>query len=456
MIEFTFDHPIGKRAVECLSKPKLVFVSAGRAAAAAVGGGVSASLGSSAAGGSGGGAMGMIGVVQFMALLADNCGTQTDVALQDFLALLTPLQAFNLRFPMPDVAIFSRFREWSFIVDISLCGMGGIDLLEQARSDVGSLFSSNVVIGAIGLTAVASLHFLLLLPCHTKWRHVMTQAAPFLKWETLILMLAFQGLLVSSFQMIALDEPLCKYAGFAVLLVPTWMVMFVTYILVRFVRPSSLGRLVRWDTEQGKWSMCKGASESEGSTGDNTNARATGDMERRRPSGSNSRRLSAVQARKSLVGAIALTVAEIYSAPRGSLASEAAEASRPDVAIAIPAESSAVTRPIPILARSLSRRLYRSIKDSLSGDLLGRYAHFFDAYVSVRGAWLTLPLLLLQQYVMAAFLGLAAPSGGCDYEQVSPFCVAHHIRKTCPFGMLLISCRLGLSRASSPAGSCSS
>jgi hypothetical protein len=142
---------------------------------------------------------------------------------------------------------------------------------------------------------------------------------------------------------------------------------------------------------------------------------------------------------------IALTVAELYSAPRGSLASEATEASQPDVAIDIPAESSAVTRPIPIMARSLSRRMYRSVKDSLSGDLLSRYGHFFQPYVSVRGAWLTLPLLLLQQYVKAAFLGLAAPSGGCGYEQVSPFCLPHHIRRTCPFGMLLISCRLRLS-----------
>jgi hypothetical protein len=352
-----------------------------------------------------------------MALLGDNCGTQTDVALQDFLALLTPMQIFNLRFPMPDVAIL---KEWSLFVDLGLCGMGGVDLLEQARSDVGSLFASNVVIGAIGLTAVASLHFLLLLPCHPKWRLVMTQAAPFLKWETLILLLAFQGLLVSSFQMIALDEPLCKYAGFAVLMVPTCMVMFVTYILVRFVRPSSSGRLVSWDNENGEWSICKGASESEGSSAD-TNARLTGHVERRHRSGSNTRRNSAVQARKSLVGGIALTVTELYSAPRGSLASEAAEASRPDLAIAISAESSAVTQPMPILARSLSRRMYKSVKDSLSGDLLSRYAHFFEKYVSDRGAWFTLPLLLLQQYVMAAFLGLAVPSGGCGYEQVSPF-----------------------------------
>jgi hypothetical protein len=358
-----------------------------------------------------------------MALLADNCGTQIDLELQDFLALLTPLQVFNLRFPMPDNAIF---KKWSLFVDIAVCGMGGVDLLAQARSDVGLTFASNVVIGAIGWTAVASLHFLLLLPCHPNWRLFLTQAAPFLKWETLILMLAFQGLLVSSFQMIALDEPLCKYAGFAVLAVPTWTMIFVTYILVRFVRPSSARRLVRWDAEKGEWIVCKGASEPEGSTDDNTNARATGRKERRRRSGSNSRRRSADQARKSLVGGIALSIAELYPARR----SEAAKASQPDVAIAIPTEATAVTRHISTLARSLSRRVYRSVKDSLSGDLLSRYAHFFVQYVNVRGAWLTCALLLLQQYVMAAFLGLAAPSGGCGYEQVSPFALNRQIRRT--------------------------
>ena len=52
----------------------------------------------------------------------------------------------------------------------------------------------------------------------------------------------------------------------------------------------------------------------------------------------------------------------------------------------------------------------------------------------MRGAWLTLPLLLLQQYVMAAFLGLAAPSGGCGYEQVSPFALNRQTRRTSPLG----------------------
>jgi hypothetical protein len=269
----------------------------------------------------------------------------------------------------------------------------------------------------------------------------MTSAAPFLKWETLILLLAFQGLLVSSFQMIALDEPLCKYAGLTVLLVPTLTVMFVTYILLRYVRPSSSGRLVRWDEEKGTWASFGRTSETEGSHGGNplgpnssvasaapslaelsipdssasdvANERVGGHVERRRSSRSNSRRRrsSAIQARKSLIGSVALSLAELSSAPRGSLLSDA---SQPDVVIAMPADTP------PTLARSLSRRLSESVRSSLSSELLSRYAHFFDAYVNVRYAWLTLPLLLVQQFVMAAFLGLGVPSGGCDYEQVLP------------------------------------
>jgi hypothetical protein len=38
IFELTFEHPSGQRAIECLSKPKLAYVSAGRAAAAVVGG----------------------------------------------------------------------------------------------------------------------------------------------------------------------------------------------------------------------------------------------------------------------------------------------------------------------------------------------------------------------------------------------------------------------------------
>ena len=67
---------------------------------------------------------------------------------------------------------------------------------------------------------------------------------------------------------------------------------------------------------------------------------------------------------------------------------------------------------------SMSMRLSQNVKESLVADFLDRYAHLFDAYLNVRGAWLSVPLMLVQQYVMAAFLGLAVASGGCRFEQV--------------------------------------
>ena len=62
-------------------------------------------------------------------------------------------------------------------------------------------------------------------------------------------------------------------------------------------------------------------------------------------------------------------------------------ASRPDAGVPEPA-----SHPV-----SMSMRLSHSLKESLAADFLDRYAHFFDAYIHVRGAWLALPLMLVQQ-----------------------------------------------------------
>jgi hypothetical protein len=388
IFEFTFEHPIGKRAVECLSKPKLAFVSAGRTAAALVGGGISASLGSSVGGsisgstaGSAGGAMALIGVVQFIALLADNCGAQADSALQDFLTLLTPLQTFNLRIPMPDVPLFNPFKEWSVAMDIRVCGAEGVDLVEQARADEGELFEANALIGLIGISIITSLHVLLLLPSVPRYRQVMHHSAPFGKWEMMLLLTAFQGLLVSSFRMIAMDEPVCKYAGAVVLMIPTLTMLFVTYMLVRHVRPSSSKRLVKWDEDAGEWVSLSKVQPF---------ARERSSSRLERKTSRRSRNAFFIHLGRAAIGELPI------------------HASRPDIGILEPSGH----------PMSMSVRLSQSLKEPFAADFLDRYAHFFDPYVNVRGAWLAVPLMLLQQYVMAAFLGLAVASGGCHYEQV--------------------------------------
>jgi hypothetical protein len=325
--------------------------------------------------------MALIGVVQFLALLAENCGAQADSALQDFLTLLTPLQTFNLRIPMPDVPLFNPLKEWGFTVDIRLCGSEGVNLVEQARADEGELFEANAVIGLMVMSIVALVHLLLLLLPFPRYRQVMHGSAPFGKWETVLLLTAFQGLLVSSFRMIGMDEPVCKYAGGVVLLIPTLTMLFVTYTLLRYVRPSSSERRVKWDEDAGEWVSLSKAQPLA--------------AER---SSSHLRRKLSRHRRSSIVAQLARVATDEL----------AVNASRPDARVPEPA-----SHPV-----SMSMRLSHSLKESLAADFLDRYAHFFDAYIHVRGAWLALPLMLVQQYVMAAFLGLAVASGGCHYEQV--------------------------------------
>jgi hypothetical protein len=331
--------------------------------------------------GSAGGAMALIGVVQSIALLADNCGAQADSTLKDFLTLLTPLQTFNLRIPMPDFPLFNPFRGWSFAVDISFCGAQGVDLVEQARADEGKLFEANALIGVIVLSIITLLHILLLLPPFPRYRQAVQHSAPFGKWETALLLTAFPGLSVSSFRMIAMDQPVCKYAGAIVLLIPTLTMLFVAYMLVRHVRPSSSERLVRWDKDAGGWLSLSKVQPL---------ARERSSTRLQRSISRHSRHAIVIQ-----LGRVAT----------GQLPTHA---SRPDVGIPEP-----VSQPM-----SVSMRLSRNLKESLAADFLDRYAHLFDAYVNVRGAWLALLLMLVHQYVKAAFLGLAIAFGGCHYEQV--------------------------------------
>jgi hypothetical protein len=181
--------------------------------------------------------------------------------------------------------------------------------------------------------------------------------------------------------MLAMDEPICKYAGAVVLVIPTLTMLFVTYMLVRYVRPSSSERLVNWDEDAGEWVSLSKVQPL---------ARECSSSRLQRKTSRHSRNSIFIQLGRAATGELPI------------------HASRPDVGIPEPADH----------PMSMSVRLSQSLKESFAADFLDRYAHFFDAYVNVRGAWLAAPLMLLQQYVMAAFLGLAVASGGCHVEQV--------------------------------------
>lgn len=135
IIDFEFDHYLGRRAIECMPDLDADAKYAGRAAVAVVsgtvaatvavnvGGAMSASIGASAAGGavagtgtaagsttaaastssSGMGAMAMMGVVQFVAVTSNMCIVQGGSQFRSFFASMSGLDIFNLRIRLPKV-----------------------------------------------------------------------------------------------------------------------------------------------------------------------------------------------------------------------------------------------------------------------------------------------------------------------------------------------------------------
>jgi hypothetical protein len=277
VFEYEFKHPSGVRAVQCARKPSAAAVTAATAVVAVVAGTVAASVGGSVASsvtGSGAAAgTGMIGclaAVQFAAATSDMCGVQSQPVLLDILSVMQALNLFNLRFPMPD---FSEMPDLSFLDKIplkdaiALCGVTGDTSLEgQARSEVGDVFTANVLVSAISLVMVIALHFLMLVLVQTlapiserarRWSSRVLDAFPFMQLELSLYLTANQGLIISATQLmgIAGDNGVCFFSGLAVLMVPTGFLLIVWFLLFRYVRPSSRAAKVRWNEMEGEWAL---------------------------------------------------------------------------------------------------------------------------------------------------------------------------------------------------------
>jgi hypothetical protein len=221
----------------------------------------SAVTGSGAAAGTG--LMGMIGAVQFAAATSDMCGVQSQPILLDVLSIMQSLNMFNLRIPMPD---FGEMPDLAFIEKlplkeaISMCGVTDDTSLEgQARSEIGDLFTTNVFVSAFSLLVVVSIHFLVLALTPRRWSARVTRVFPFMQIELILYLTANQGLIISATQLmgIAGDNGVCFFAGLVVLMVPTLFLVFVSYLLFWYVRPSSRAAKVRWNDEEGEWVLAK-------------------------------------------------------------------------------------------------------------------------------------------------------------------------------------------------------
>jgi hypothetical protein len=268
VFEFEFRHPSGVRAAHCAGKPSAAAAAAGKAVTAIVGGAVCGSVGGSvassvtgSASAAGSGLIAMIGAVQFAAATSDMCGVQAQPVLLDILSVMQSLNLFNLRIPMPD---FSGMPDLAFIEKLplkealQLCGVTGDTSLEgQARSEVGDLFTANVLVSMLSLAITMLAHFLILTLIPRRWSARVIGAFPFMSCELFMYLNLNQGLLISSTQLmgIAGDNGLCFFAGLVVLMVPTVFLLSVWYLLFWYVRPSSRAAKVRWNDEEGEWSL---------------------------------------------------------------------------------------------------------------------------------------------------------------------------------------------------------
>ena len=260
VFEFEFEHPSGVRAKECAPRPSRTAVVAGRSVTAIVGGTIAAAVGSSVAssvGGSttasGAGLIGCIQAVQFAAATSDMCGVQSQPVLLDILSVMQSLNVFNLRFPMPDLSEYLPATP-QLMTTISFCGItSDIDLVAQARGEVGDIFGANVLVGSLVIVVVTSVHFLVLIFSPRRWVSRVSGTVPFLKLELCLFLVGNQGLLISSTQLMGVggDDGVCVFAGLVVLMIPTIFLLFVVALLWQFVRPSSARRRVDWDDASG-------------------------------------------------------------------------------------------------------------------------------------------------------------------------------------------------------------
>ena len=131
------------------------------------------------------------------------------------------------------------------MIYFQVCGQAPVDLTEQARADIGDIFAGNVIFGFVLLTSLIVLHLLFLhIPA---LRRTIVRRCPFGKLELYALIISFQGLLLSSAQMLSMatiknpttEDTVCAVAGGVISILPMAFMVWVLWTLAFRVRPSA-------------------------------------------------------------------------------------------------------------------------------------------------------------------------------------------------------------------------
>ena len=404
VFEFEFEHPSGVRAKECAPRPSRTAVVAGRSVTAIVGGTIAAAVGSSVAssvGGSttasGAGLIGCIQAVQFAAATSDMCGVQSQPVLLDILSVMQSLNVFNLRFPMPDLSEYLPATP-QLMTTISFCGItSDIDLVAQARGEVGDIFGANVLVGSLVIVVVTSVHFLVLVFSPRRWVSRVSATVPFLKLELCLFLVGNQGLLISSTQLMGVggDDQVCVSAGLVVLMIPTLFLLFVVALLWRFVRPSSARRTVDWDNANG-WVRSTNKPESSAS------ATATSDKCEEPAEYEESRDADPEET-------------EDGNEPAGP----GADVECPGADVESPGRLGASRSTTPASGRSPvgTKSVLHRILESIEVDFADRFEPLLEGWHNKRLAWIGPGLCLITEYCLALAMGFGALAS-CRAEQV--------------------------------------
>jgi hypothetical protein len=322
------------------------------------------------------------------------------------MSIMQSLNMFNLRIPMPD---FGEMPDLAFIEKlplkeaISMCGVTDDTSLEgQARSEIGDLFTTNVLVSAFGLVMVVSIHYLVLTLTPRRWSARVTSAFPFMQIELILYLTANQGLIISATQLmgIAGDNGVCFFAGLVVLMVPTLFLLFVWYLLFWYVRPSSRAAKLRWNDEDGEWVLAKKRPENEEGNEKEDSAEVPTEVARTRPK-RRSRHKSKLPA-----GA---------ASDSGDPKEAGQDAAKHDSNVdgMRRSMSGRLVQSTHGLVRSATSRALESVKS----DFHVLYEPLFEGWHCKRLAWVGPALLLAVEYGLGLAMGFGAVAS-CEAEQV--------------------------------------
>lgn len=162
------------------------------------------------------------------------------------------LNVFNLRYTAP-AAVADSLAGQAWFTELQACSLAPTDLVAQASADSFELFLGNVVYTGLLMGALTLAHALLFFIPHKRWIDALQRSVPMGMPELYLAILLFQGTVVSSMRMLALDGTACKAFGGVALVFPTALLLYIVYSAFSFLRPSSDTPRVRFDAANRSW-----------------------------------------------------------------------------------------------------------------------------------------------------------------------------------------------------------